>query len=376
MLSSIAIIYCCMKSIMIHAFVLAIMLVGPSFSTAQPYSFRVIAYYMGSPENVGNIPAEKLTDIIFSFCHLQGNRLAVDNARDSLTIRNLVALKKEHRDLKIILSLGGWGGCATCSEVFATESGRNEFTSSVVQLLHQFNADGIDLDWEYPAIVGYPGHSYSSADRKNFTALVVALRKEFGTRYELSFAAGGFTQFLEESIEWKEVMQKVNHVNLMSYDLINGYSTVTGHHTALYSTPEQKESTDNAVSYLLSIGVPSDKIVIGSAFYGRMWEGVDAKNDGLYQSGKFKTGIDFNKFNTTLSPEKGYQYHWDETAKAPFLYNASEKHFVTFDDPKSMEHKTRYVVEKKLKGIMFWEVMGDVTSQGLLDAILKVKYKK
>jgi chitinase len=297
----------------------------------------------------------------------------VDNARDSLTIRKLVALKKQHPNLKVIISFGGWGGCAACSEVFSTEAGRNAFTASAVRLIEGFNVDGIDLDWEYPAIAGYPDHKYSPTDKTNFTSLVTSLRGAFGTRYELSFAAGGFTQFLEESIEWKKVMAQVDHVNLMSYDLINGYSTVTGHHTALYSTPQQKESTDNAVNYLLSIGIPSAKIVIGSAFYGRMWEGVSGENNGLYQSGKFKAGIDYNKFSETLSASRGYVYYWDDVAKAPYLYNPSEKHFVTYDDPRSMEFKTRYVVEKKLKGIMFWEVMGDITSKGLLDAIIKVQ---
>jgi chitinase len=351
-------------------------LIGCSFLNAQPYPFRVIAYYMGPPENVGKIQPEKLTDIIFSFCHLEGNQLRVDNSRDSSTIRNLVALKKKNASLKVILSLGGWGGCATCSEVFSTLDGRTEFASSVVELLRLYNADGIDLDWEYPAIAGYPEHAFKPEDRKNFTSLVATLRKAFGKRYELSFAAGGFTQFLEESIEWKEVMEHVDHVNLMSYDLINGYSTVTGHHTALYSTPQQKESTDNAVTWLLGIGVPASKIVIGSAFYGRMWEDVSSEKNGLYQSGKFKAGIDFNKFSESLSLAQGYVYYWDDVAKAPYLYNATEKHFVTHDDTRSITLKSQYVVAKKLKGIMFWELNGDVPTDGLLDAIIAVKKAK
>src|SRR5688500_2401511 len=106
MLSTLANISCSMM--IIRILLIAITLGGSIALNAQPYSFRVIAYYMGPPENVEKIPAEKLTDIIFSFCHLKGNQLAVDNAKDSVTIGNLVALKKKHRDLKIILSLGGW----------------------------------------------------------------------------------------------------------------------------------------------------------------------------------------------------------------------------------------------------------------------------
>ncbi len=331
---------------------------------------------MGPPERVDHVPAQKLTHIIFSFCHLKGNRLAVDNANDSLSLVKLAGLKKRNPNLKVIISLGGWGGCATCSEVFASEKGREDFTISTVNLLNTYQADGLDLDWEYPAIEGYPQHKFTPADREHFTELVTSLRKAFGRKYELSFAAGGFTQYLEQSIDWPKVMAQVDYVNLMSYDLINGYSTVTGHHTALYSRAEQKESTDNAVKYLLKIGVPANKIVIGSAFYGRMWENVPAENHGLYQSGKFKTGIDYNQFTTKLSEKDGYQYYWDDVVKAPYLYNETKKHFVTYDDPRSIRLKSEYVIQHKLRGIMFWELNGDLPAKGLLDTIINVKTGK
>src|SRR4051812_37988501 len=95
----------------------------------------VIAYYAGQAAQVDSFAAEKMTHIIFSFCHLKGNQLSVANARDTLTIQRLVALKKRNPTLKVLLSLGGWGGCETCSDVFAADSGRQEFSRSVKGLL-------------------------------------------------------------------------------------------------------------------------------------------------------------------------------------------------------------------------------------------------
>jgi len=339
-------------------------------------NFTVTAYYFGGPEKVDSIAAEKLTHIIFSFCHLKGNVLQVDDSRDAATISNLVGLKKRNPALKVLLSLGGWGGCATCSEVFSTAQGRKEFSQSVLQLNQFFKSDGIDLDWEYPTIEGYPEHQYTSADKQNFTELVRELRKTLGNKYEISFAAGGFQKFLDEAVSWKDVMTEVDRVNLMTYDLVNGYSTVTGHHTALYSSTDQKESTDNAVKYLIKLGIPSNKLVIGAAFYGRMWENVPDTRHGLYQSGKFKTGLNYNRFKTELSKEKGFVSYWDDVAKAPYSYNAAEKLFITYDDKRSMELKARYVTEHRLNGIMFWEITNDTYTGGLLDAIdgVMVKY--
>jgi chitinase len=336
----------------------------------------VIAYYAGQAAQVDSFAAEKLTHIIFSFCHLKGNQLTVDNARDSLTIQRLVALKKRNPSLKVLLSLGGWGGCETCSEVFSSDKGRQEFSKSVKGLLDYLKADGIDLDWEYPAISGYPGHRFVPEDKPNFTKLVIELRKAIGPKSEISFAAGGFTKFLEESIEWKKVMPVLDRVNLMTYDLVHGYSTVTGHHTPLYSTPQQKESSDNAVHYLDSIGIPRNKLVIGAAFYARIFENVDSTNNGLYQPGKFKRGVPFKAYPTVLSAGNGFVYHWDPVARAPWLYNAEQKLFVTFDDTTSMRLKTEYAVDKKLNGIMFWQLGEDTFSGGLLDVIYEEKVKK
>lgn len=341
----------------------------------QKNPFTVTAYFFGGPEKVDSLAVEKLTHIIFSFCHLTGNKLTVDDEKDSQAIKKLVAAKQRNKSLKVLLSLGGWGGCKTCSDVFSTAEARTEFSKSVLSLCQSYGTDGIDLDWEYPVVEGYPGHAFKPADKSNFTALVRELRKTLGNRYEISFAAGGFQKFLDEAVEWKEVMELVDRVNLMTYDLVNGNSTVTGHHTGLYSTPEQHESTDNAVQYLKKLGIPANKLVIGSAFYGRIWENVSPVNNGLYQEGKFKKGVNYRNSGKELSPSTGFVLYWDDVAKAPYGYNAAQKLFVTYDDKRSMELKTTYALDQGLNGIMFWEITNDTYQDGLLHTIDVTKEK-
>ncbi|WP_422360217.1 glycoside hydrolase family 18 protein [Reichenbachiella sp.] len=341
-----------------------------STESAKP-PLDIIAYYSGSGSSISDYPIDKLDQIIFSFMHLKGNQLTIDNAEDSISLLQITSLKEQYPDLKVLVSLGGWGGCETCSSVFSTEENRKAFAASVVDVLKQYNADGIDLDWEYPAIEGFPGHEYKPEDKQNFTALVLELRTAMGEGYELSFAAGGFDKFLIESVEWDKVMPLFNRVNLMSYDLINGFSTETGHHTALFSNPSQEVSTDYAVQFLDSIGVPLNKIVIGSAFYARVWENVPPENNGLYQSGKFLKGIGYPQLDSTLSAENGFQIYWDSVSMAPYAYSESLGQFATYDNPQSVAAKVKYVKDKKLGGIMFWELRNDKKQNGLLDEIHK-----
>ncbi len=342
---------------------------GQAVNEHSPVPPAVIGYYAGRITEIDSFEIGKLTHIIFSFCHLKGNRLNVDRAMDTALIQRMVALKSSYPRLKVILSLGGWGGCKTCPDVFATRRGRKQFSRSVKEISDYFHTDGLDLDWEYPALSNVPGYAYYPEDVAHFSALIKKLRNKLGNDFELSFAAGGFTKALAESIDWKKVMPLVNRVNLMTYDLVSGYDTITGHHTPLYSTPFQLESTDHAIRYLDSIGVPRNKMVIGMAFYARIWENVDSLNDGIYRQGKFFRGVSYRNQSTILSPDSGFVYHWDPIARAPFMYNASRRQYVTFDDPRSIQLKTQYAIDEQLNGVMFWQLAEDKYKDGLLEVI-------
>jgi chitinase len=358
-----------LKTLFTSFIIIALLVHLPAFSQSTQKPMAVIAYYVGDGSDIENYKTEQLTHIVFSFLHLKGNNLSVDNATDSIAITRLVALKQTNPKLKIILSLGGWGGCKTCSEVFNTETGRQQFAHSVLKLFKEYKVDGLDLDWEYPAIKSLPRHQYLPEDRANFTWLIQTLRDTIGPGYELSFAAGGFKEYLTQSIEWSKVMPLVNYVNVMTYDLVNGNSTRTGHLAPLFSTPEQSESTDQAIMFLDSIGVPMQKVVIGMAFYGRTFTGVNPVNNGLYQKGKFSAYINYRDFDKLFSPVAGYQQYWDNKAKAPYAYNAATKTLATFDNLRSVYEKTKYAKERNLGGVMFWELSSDKPSGGLLDMI-------
>lgn len=346
---------------------------APAQTNNNKKDIAVIAYYAGRSDRLDSFAVEKLTHLIFCFGHLKGNRLHVGSARDTAAIKKMVSLKSRNPKLKIILSLGGWGGCETCSPVFITPEGRKEFAKSVKEINDYFGTDGIDLDWEYPAIEGHPGHPFTAEDKPAFTALVKQLRKELGKKHEISFAAGGFTAFIDSSIEWKKVMKMVDRVNLMSYDLVNGYTTKSGHHTPLYSTPEQKESTDNGVKMMLAAGVPADKIVVGAAFYGRIFEVNDTLNNGLYRSGRFLKGIPFSRQADSLSTANGFTQYWDSTASAPYSFNPQRKLMASYDNKRSVQLKTAYTIEHQLNGVMFWQLGEDTYRDGLLDAIDKTR---
>lgn len=348
------------------AFLLMVLLpVGPVLAQ-QP---ALIGYYAGDGSDLPERDLSPLTHVIWCFLHLEGDSVRRPDDAHMQVIADLVARKELQPDLKVLLSLGGWGGCATCSEVFARKEGRSGFAHSLKSLLDETGADGIDLDWEYPAVQGPPGHPFAPEDRGHFTALVRTLREVLAPDAEISFAAGGTDACLLQGFDWPAVMPLVDRVHLMSYDLVHGYSTTSGHHTPLYSTPEQELSTDHAVKLMLDQGVPRDKLVIGAAFYGRVFQVADTLNRGLYRPGAFKHGVSHRNVDTTITPDHGWTWYWDRFAQAPYAFAPVGLRFWTGDDATSIAAKCAYVRDRDLGGIMFWQLRDDELEGGLLDVM-------
>ena len=347
--------------------IILILLIFISCTNNSDIKPQVIAYYAGDEKSIDEFNLDGVDQIIYSFLHLKGNKLAIDNEVDSLTLLNVVNQKKKYPKLKVLVSLGGWGGCKTCSDAFSTEEGRVEFAISTANIIELFNADGIDLDWEYPGISGFPGHDYKPEDKENFTDLVVQLRKYMKKDDILSFAAGASTRFFENSVEWDKVMPLVDNVNLMTYDFYGSGSSKTGHHTALSSNEFQDRSAESSIEALINLGVNPKQIFIGGAFYIKTFKNVENINNGLNQNAEWNRSYSQINFEDVKS---NFSFYWDSLAKAPYAYDSINKIFATFDDHKSIKLKSQYALENNLGGIMFWQLMNDKKQNGLLKTMV------
>lgn len=58
----------------------------------------------------------------------------------------------------------------------ATDQNRQVFVKNIVNIYHQFNVDGIDIDWEYPGQGGNDGNIISPQDSANFLRFLQLLR--------------------------------------------------------------------------------------------------------------------------------------------------------------------------------------------------------
>ena len=364
----------------------------------------IMAYYVPEPDyEPEKIPVEKLTHIIYSFTNVVDGEMKFRKPEIAgPKLEALVKQKQRNSDLKVMIACGGWGADGF-SDMALTAEGRAKFIASASEFIKKYQLDGLDMDWEYPGISG-AGTMAREEDTKNFTALMKGLREmldEFDIPKVLTFASAGWKRYYD-FIEINEVMKYADYTNVMTYDLVSGVSEYTGHHTALgdvasediLGTPFQKHldslhlngrnsdpkprSTQKIVNFLIEQSVDPKQIVIGGAFYGRVWKGVVPENNGLYQrSGGMHIGwLAYNQIRKSYEHDTNFTRYWDENAEAPYMYNALDSLMLSYDDTVSVAKKTKYAMDNGLGGIMFWELGNDTKEDGsLLDAIYKATQK-
>ncbi|MCU7494083.1 MAG: chitinase [Ignavibacteria bacterium] len=375
--------------------------------------------------------ADKLTTIMYAFCYpapdSMGNivpmfmnayaayqqpysagmsidSVADDSAKGQVLMgqfNQLKKLKARYPRLRVMISIGGWTGSVYFSDAALTKEAREKFVDAVIDryILGDLPVvengaggkgaakgvfDGIDIDWEYPIAGGNEGIHNNPADNDNCTEMLALFRKKLDEVRPglLLTAAVPTASRLVHNFNVNKDQEYLDWYNVMTYDLRSSWSSVTGHHTNLFSTlsallPDgMKESMDYAVRLFRdSLGVANKKIVPGAAFYGRGWITKDTINCGLYRQGTVAPGVHESGYNyySDLSKllQNDYCYRWDDLAMAPTIFDHKSKAFWTFDDPKSVALKSRYVDAYDLRGIMFWEISGDDSTGSLLNAIYR-----
>ena len=323
---------------------------------------RVVGYVMDR-DPLPAIGAHKLDAVVFSFA-LVDPAHTVYFPRPGMTTRleQLVALRREHPRLQVLLAVGGWGA-GHFSEAAATENGRLAFARTAVALVRRHDLDGLDIDWEYPTLAG-PGISHAPADRLNFPLLLKAVRNALdalsvrtGKRYVLTIAAADGEA--ARGLDLPRIVPLVDAIHLMTYDFHGSLGGGTGHHAGLHrsaSAVDDVRDSERAVDEFLAAGVPPRKLLLGMAFYGKRFTGVTAGGNGLHQPFDGEVSfLSWREIRNDWMQRDGFERHWDPQAQAAWLWNPRTREFISYEDPDAIRAKALFARERGLGGVMYWQ---------------------
>lgn len=374
-----------MKKLLILPFFLLLLIVTSCGGGPPQGDYMVVAYVAGFRNfDFSSIDASKLTHINYAFANIIDGEVrfgseAIDDTEMNVDdLRELSALRKVNPDLKILVSVGGWGWSGNFSDAALTDSSRNRFGASAARFVRDYCLDGIDIDWEYPNHPG-AGNTYRPEDVHNFTLLLECVRKHIDSlataegrkdKYLLTIATGASEHYAANT-ELGPLSEYLDFINIMTYDFHHGGSTQTGHHANLWLSEwdaADGDATDKAVKLHLKAGVPPEKLNIGIPFYGRIWRGVEPVNNGLYREAETTgAGMPYAEVLKALA-DPAFTRIYDSSAASPFLWNATDSVFISYEDEGSIAARMEYIRSKGLGGVMFWEYTEDVDGM-LLKAI-------
>ena len=365
----------------------AAVMIAPSYFIKLKTKPVIIGYVGGFRGLIAtdSIDVWRLSHINYAFVDIKDNRAWLHNeATDTVNLRKLSELKKINPDLKILISIGGWTWSKNFSDATLTDTSTKNFALSAVDIVSKYNLDGIDIDWEYPGMIG-DSNVYRPEDKQHYTTLFKELREGLNSlslttriKYYVTTAVGGSQNYIDHT-EMDKVQQYTDYINIMSYDYAGGWDAISGHHTNLYvsSGDSNQYSAHRSIQAFIAAGVPAAIIVMGMAFYGKGWQMGSTDNNGLYRKAvKPARGGGYTYLKDSLVNKNGYKEYWDATAKAPYLFNAEKKIFISYDNERSVKEKCKYVKQHHLGGAMFWEYNNDKKEYLLKIIANKFKYGK
>jgi chitinase len=308
-------------------------------------------------------------------------------------LNQLKQLKAKYPKLRINISLGGWTGSRYFSNAALDDVSRAAHVKSCTDMWIKGNLpglpegaakgvfDGIDLDWEWPGAEGHAGNHFGPQDKVNNSLLIEEFRRQLdalgattGKRYQLTAFTPADPAKIAAGWELGRVAQSMDIFNVQGYDFHGSGSdnswepNRTGHQGNLHPDPDDPYpfhfDVASTVQAYLDAGVPSRRITLGLAFYGRGWQNVtDGGKNGEWQPaggaapGQFPEEAGTRGYANLVASVPNCTVHHDEVAVATSCYTGNQ--WWTFDDAWSIQRKTAWLKSKNLLGAMFWEMSGD-----------------
>lgn len=333
----------------------------------------------------------------------------------------LKKLKDKHKQLKVLVSLGGWTYSRNWSLAAATEQGRKDLVSSCIDLFikgnlpteiwmtdwqhpdqpptkkQQFGGpgvakgifDGVDIDWEWPGCdKGLSGNKFDPQhDKANFVALLKEFRKQLddpelvknypprGGKYLLTAFLPADPGIMAAGWDAAEVMKCLDFGNIQGYDFHGAWENTTDQQSALLPSGSGLSVEAAVNAWIKAAGESArSKLTFGIPYYSRGWKGVGTEHtDGLHNSatggadGKYEPGV--NDYRVIAQLDDGYKvYYMPGKTDCSFAWRYSEKDHVfwTFDDATVVYQKAAYAKKTKLGGVMAYSLDGDDPTTGVL----------
>lgn len=254
--------------------------------------------------------------------------------------------------VKVLLGLGGGSNGNNFAAMVRDEAKSQRFIREIVALAGANGYDGLDIDWEFPAV----------GDEAALVRFVTDLHRELKAANPQSLLAIALPKgnYYGQWFRVSELKDKLDFVQIMTYDFHGPWTSHAGFNASLYETTSdtvdgKSLSFDSAVDYWLQRGFSARQILVGIPLYGH---GFKAKSWGQPNTEKSDyPDVTFLQARRMLN--EGWQRHWDAEAAVPWMVSPDGEEIISYDDETSVLLKGAWAQRKGVQGIFFWNIAQD-----------------
>ncbi len=248
--------------------------------------------------------------------------------------------------VKVLLCVGGiYGAGADRMALVASDSTKTQvWANSMAAYLIRKGFDGIDLDWEFPRVQG------------DYMRMLRIVRRKFDAMPSRGiFVAAVYGDANSSAYDYPNLKYYLDQVNIMTYDMWNNQNTVWLNSPLGKAAGSPSAWRTWRVSSALSWaakGVPKSILSNGIPFYSWKFSNATALGQPL-------SGYTYATYSDAVNALKaGGAYHWDDSAKAPYVTYTSGgvNYLITYDDSNSVKYKVQRTKDDGIGGIMIYEL--------------------
>jgi GH18 family chitinase len=305
---------------------------------------EIIGFYPSFREKrlpIDDIPFDYLTRIIYAFAEPKEN----GHLNTASLIHSDQLIRAAHRNnVEVYFSIGGGSGKSDYFASVATnKTKRRRFIRDIVEYSKKYCFDGVDIDWEQWTLD--KNNKPSRIEQKGLVVLLHDLNKALdsigkGLSMDVYASVWAGQNYLDEAVEF------VDYVHIMAYDFSGKWSKPKPHSSVAQAFGWDKSEPPSGVHYWLNQRKWSkEKLILGIPFYGR----------------------DFNTENVRGKPYR------EILAEYPNADEVDEINKIYYNSPKTVRRKVQLTKQKKLGGVMIWEITQDAKGN---DSLLKHIFKE
>nr|CDP26825.1 Putative Glycoside Hydrolase Family 18 [Podospora anserina S mat+] len=307
--------------------------------TTPPAEFKRIAYWEAWNANRPclHMPANRIDTNYYTHVHFAFGDITPGFQVDVSSLQGPYNDFKALTGVKRIMSFGGWS-FSTSHDTYAifrsgvTPAQRYAFAQDVVNFIINEGLDGVDFDWEYPSAPDLPDIPPANpTDGQDYLSFLQTVRSLLPSHLSISIAAPSSFWYLKgfpideiaDVVDYMFVPAPSLFLNPTDNPLLRVYMTYDLHGQWDYNSPwsspgcptgnclrhhTNKTETLTSLAMITKAGVPSSKIIIGMALYGRT---VKMSIPGCWGPDCYFTGPASGAEPGRCTAEAGYLSNWE-----------------------------------------------------------------